>query len=160
MPTPGGPLYFFVAFSRNHTPPMAFAHTQKGWRVILKIDGGSKIRWEWGAAAKHCQQNKMAASRLSQNTAKRKKSVSFVIRDEVERQHRAGVNALQLDPVTGRLFSAGRDSVIRCWDVGSVNPVCFCFYLYGDMNTIYFLCVLFIYWRFVVIFEPYCTRGL
>ena len=75
----------------------------------------------------------MAASRLSQNTAKRKKSVSFVIRDEVERQHRAGVNALQLDPVTGRLFSAGRDSVIRCWDVGSVNPVCFCFYL---MNTI------------------------
>ena len=42
MPTPGGPLNFFVAFSRNHTPPMAFAHTQKGWGVILKIDGGRK----------------------------------------------------------------------------------------------------------------------
>lgn len=70
-----------------------------------------------GLAAKQLQQNKMAASRLSQNVTKRKKTVSFVIRSEVERQHRAGVNALQLDARTGRLFSAGRDSVIRCWDV-------------------------------------------
>ena len=68
----------------------------------------------------------MAASRQSQNASKRKKTVSFVIRNEVERQHRAGVNALQLDANNGRLFSAGRDSVIRCWDAGSANPVRFC----------------------------------
>lgn len=63
----------------------------------------------------------MAASRLSQNSSKRKKTVSFVIRNEIERQHRAGVNALQLDASNGRLFSAGRDSVIRCWDVEDAN---------------------------------------
>lgn len=42
--------------------------------------------------------------------------VSFVIRDEVERQHRAGVNSLQLDTATNRLYSAGRDSIIRTWN--------------------------------------------
>jgi WD repeat-containing protein 48 len=68
----------------------------------------------------------MAASRLSQNSSKRKKTVSFVIRNEIERQHRAGVNALQLDASNGRLFSAGRDSVIRCWDVEDANSVSFC----------------------------------
>ena len=93
-----------------------------------------------------CQQNKMAASRLSQNTSKRKKSVSFVIRDEVERQHRAGVNALQLDPATGRLFSAGRDSVIRCWDVGSISPVCNSLFLLIIHTICYFLSVLYIQW--------------
>ena len=89
-----------------------------------------------------CKQKKMAASRLSQNVSKRKKTVSFVIRNEVERQHRAGVNALQLDSSTGRLFSAGRDSVIRCWDVGSLSRGkgetivrCFCtFFLYLSLS--------------------------
>lgn len=42
--------------------------------------------------------------------------VSFVIRDEVERYHRSGVNALQYDPVLNRLYSAGRDSIIRIWN--------------------------------------------
>ncbi|CAB3360713.1 Hypothetical predicted protein [Cloeon dipterum] len=42
--------------------------------------------------------------------------VSFVIRDEVEKCHRSGVNSLQLDPHQQRLFSAGRDSIIRIWD--------------------------------------------
>lgn len=41
--------------------------------------------------------------------------VSFVIRDEEERRHRNGVNALQLDPLNGRLYSAGRDAIIRVW---------------------------------------------
>ena len=67
----------------------------------------------------------MAGTRPVQNTAKRKKTVSFVIRDEVETQHRGGVNALQLDRATGRLFTAGRDSVIRCWNVESRNSVSF-----------------------------------
>ncbi len=43
--------------------------------------------------------------------------VSFVIRDEVECQHRSGVNALQYDPGFNRLYSAGRDSIIRIWNL-------------------------------------------
>lgn len=43
--------------------------------------------------------------------------ISFVIRDEEERKHRAGVNALQYDPVYHRLYSAGRDSFIRIWSI-------------------------------------------
>lgn len=46
---------------------------------------------------------------------RKKTQVSFVIRDEEERRHKAGVSALQLDPVQGRLYSAGRDSIIRVW---------------------------------------------
>lgn len=53
----------------------------------------------------------------SQTTHRRKVSVSFVIRDEEERRHRSGVNALQYDCNTARLYSAGRDSIIRCWNV-------------------------------------------
>ncbi|KAJ7369431.1 WD repeat-containing protein 48, partial [Desmophyllum pertusum] len=48
--------------------------------------------------------------------SRRKVTVSFVIRDEEEPLHRSGVNALQLDKNTGRLYSAGRDSIIRCWN--------------------------------------------
>jgi len=40
-----------------------------------------------------------------------------VIRDEVEKYNRNGVNALQLDPALNRLFTAGRDSIIRIWSV-------------------------------------------
>lgn len=42
--------------------------------------------------------------------------VSMVIRDEVEKRHRAGVNSLQYDPALHRLYSAGRDSIIRIWN--------------------------------------------
>ncbi|KAI5755314.1 WD repeat-containing protein 48 isoform X3 [Diaphorina citri] len=49
----------------------------------------------------------------------RKRQVSFVIRDEVERQHRSGVSSLQFDDATGRLYSAGKDSIIRAWDTRS-----------------------------------------
>uniref|UniRef100_A0A2K5BW91 WD repeat-containing protein 48 n=1 Tax=Aotus nancymaae TaxID=37293 RepID=A0A2K5BW91_AOTNA len=44
-------------------------------------------------------------------------TVSYVIRDEVEKYNRNGVNALQLDPALNRLFTAGRDSIIRIWSV-------------------------------------------
>lgn len=40
-----------------------------------------------------------------------------MIRDEVEKYNRNGVNALQLDPALNRLFTAGRDSIIRIWSV-------------------------------------------
>lgn len=43
--------------------------------------------------------------------------ISFVIRDEEERKHRAGINSLQLDAKQGILYSAGRDGIIRQWDV-------------------------------------------
>lgn len=51
--------------------------------------------------------------------------VSYVIRDEVEKYNRNGVNALQLDPALNRLFTAGRDSIIRIWSVyqHKVNPL-------------------------------------
>ena len=39
-----------------------------------------------------------------------------MIRDEVEEHHRSGVNSIQYDENSHRLFSAGRDSIIRIWD--------------------------------------------
>ena len=47
--------------------------------------------------------------------------VSFVLRDEGERCHRAGVNALQLDPHLNRLYTAGRDSIIRIWNTQNMR---------------------------------------
>ncbi|TRY75454.1 hypothetical protein TCAL_07104 [Tigriopus californicus] len=48
---------------------------------------------------------------------RKKVQVSFVIRDEGERCHRAGINSLQYDPTVNRLYTAGRDSIIRIWNV-------------------------------------------
>ncbi|MCL4127323.1 UNVERIFIED_CONTAM: hypothetical protein GTU68_032773, partial [Idotea baltica] len=45
-----------------------------------------------------------------------RKKISFVIRDEVEKFHRSSVNSLQYDPYLQRLYSAGRDSIIRIWN--------------------------------------------
>ena len=39
-----------------------------------------------------------------------------MMRDEVERHHRSGVNAVQFDPLLNRLYTAGRDSIIRIWN--------------------------------------------
>ncbi|GBP16829.1 WD repeat-containing protein 48 homolog [Eumeta japonica] len=52
-------------------------------------------------------------------TMRKKTQVSFVIRDEEERRHKNGVSSLQLDPLQGRLYSAGRDGIIRVWHTGS-----------------------------------------
>jgi len=49
--------------------------------------------------------------------------ISYVIRDEVERQHRSGVNSLKYDPSLNRLYSAGRDSIIRIWNTKN-HAVC------------------------------------
>lgn len=48
--------------------------------------------------------------------SKKKISLTYVIRDEIERHHRSGVNSLQFDSSNGRLYSAGRDSIIRIWN--------------------------------------------
>ncbi|EZA52289.1 WD repeat-containing protein 48 [Ooceraea biroi] len=58
----------------------------------------------------------MAAHKTGGQSARKKVQVSMVIRDEVEKQHRAGVNSLQYDPALHRLYSAGRDSIIRIWN--------------------------------------------
>lgn len=55
------------------------------------------------------------------NAPQKKVMVSFVVRDEQEPKHRAGVNSLQYDPNMERLFSAGRDSIIRTWDCKNLN---------------------------------------
>ena len=48
--------------------------------------------------------------------AKRKIVVSYTLRDEFEPKNRLGINALQFDNKVNRLFTAGRDSIIRCWN--------------------------------------------
>ena len=49
----------------------------------------------------------------------RKVTISYVIRDEEEKLNRSGVNALQIDAIDNRLYTAGRDSIIRCWNISS-----------------------------------------
>ncbi|XP_012528857.1 WD repeat-containing protein 48 [Monomorium pharaonis] len=63
----------------------------------------------------------MAAHKTVGPSARKKVQVSLVIRDEVEKQHRAGVNSLQYDPALHRLYSAGRDSIIRIWNCRSMK---------------------------------------
>jgi hypothetical protein len=47
--------------------------------------------------------------------------------DQVQQQrHCFGINSLALNEEDGHLYSAGRDSTIRCWDVNKV-----CFYAWG-----------------------------
>lgn len=56
---------------------------------------------------------------------RKKIQVSYIIRDEMEKLNRSGINAIQHDPLTNRLFTAGRDSIIRIWncDGGPVEDV-------------------------------------
>ena len=49
----------------------------------------------------------------------RKVTISYVIREEEEKLNRSGVNALQIDAPSDRLYSAGRDSIVRCWNISS-----------------------------------------
>jgi len=52
---------------------------------------------------------------------KKKIAVSFIIRDKEERLNRSGVNAVRVDPNQHMLFTAGRDSIIRSWDIENAN---------------------------------------
>ncbi|CAF3485444.1 unnamed protein product [Rotaria sp. Silwood1] len=47
---------------------------------------------------------------------KKRVQLSFLIRNENERVHRGGINALRYDAKNDRLYTAGRDSIIRAWD--------------------------------------------
>ncbi|VDO12224.1 unnamed protein product [Rodentolepis nana] len=50
------------------------------------------------------------------NYAKKKICLSMVMRAKEERRNRFGVNSLDYDPYQKRLYTAGRDSIIRVWD--------------------------------------------
>lgn len=52
---------------------------------------------------------------------RRKVAVSYVIRDVEEKLNRSGVNKLCLDHTHQLLYTAGRDSIIRSWDVNQNN---------------------------------------
>lgn len=51
------------------------------------------------------------------STSRKKIVISFVIRDVEEKFNRAGINAVRIDPTNQILYTAGRDSIIRAWDV-------------------------------------------
>uniref|UniRef100_A0A915AQJ8 WD repeat-containing protein 48 homolog n=1 Tax=Parascaris univalens TaxID=6257 RepID=A0A915AQJ8_PARUN len=61
------------------------------------------------------------AAHMAIPPVKKKVQVSFVIRDEKEPMHRSGVNCLQYDPQSGRLYSAGSDTIIRIWKTQPSN---------------------------------------
>ena len=44
-------------------------------------------------------------------------------RDPDEPWNRSGVNALQIDRLARRLYTAGRDSIIRTWDISDNKEV-------------------------------------
>ena len=62
-----------------------------------------------------------ASSSMSRPTGRRKVAISYVIRDVEEKLNRAGVNKLCLDPTHQLLYTAGRDSIIRSWDLSQID---------------------------------------
>ncbi|TKR57585.1 hypothetical protein L596_030269 [Steinernema carpocapsae] len=52
---------------------------------------------------------------------KKKVQISMTIREEHEPMHRAAVNSIQFDRQTGRLFTAGSDTIIRVWNTSHLN---------------------------------------
>lgn len=59
--------------------------------------------------------------RQNSHVNKKKVSVSYIIRDKDEHCHRSGINSLTYDPYLERLYTAGRDSVIRIWGFGKTS---------------------------------------
>lgn len=51
------------------------------------------------------------------SSSRKRIAISFVIRDVEEKFNRAGVNAVRMDPTNQVLYTAGRDSIIRMWDI-------------------------------------------
>ncbi|CAH8617552.1 unnamed protein product [Heterobilharzia americana] len=58
---------------------------------------------------------------MNMNVCRKKGRLSYFIRAEVEPRNRSGVNSLQYDHCTDRLFTAGRDSIIRVWNTKRSN---------------------------------------
>ena len=53
----------------------------------------------------------------SSSSSRKKVCVTYTIRQKDEPRNRSGVNRIRVDPVNKRLYTAGRDSIIRCWDL-------------------------------------------
>lgn len=53
------------------------------------------------------------------SSSRKKTAISFVIREVEEKFNRAGVNALRIDPTNQTLYTAGRDAIIRAWDINN-----------------------------------------
>ena len=88
--------------------------------------------------------SKRGAGRSSGGQRKRM-SVSYTIRDVKEPLNRAGINALAIDPSKKLLYTAGRDAVIRCWDISEahgqkqcVSQTDYAIICNGDMNFFHF----------------------
>lgn len=58
----------------------------------------------------------MANLKAGGPTNRKKVQVSMVICEAEEKKHRSGVNALQFDASLSRLFSAGRDGIVRVYE--------------------------------------------
>ena len=66
-------------------------------------------------------QRVVASGKGTTSRMKKKIAVSYIIRDKEERSNRSGVNAVRVDPNHHMLFTAGRDSIIRSWDIDNAN---------------------------------------
>nr|CAH8863143.1 unnamed protein product [Trichobilharzia regenti] len=75
------------------------------------------------------------------NVCRKKGRLSYFIRSEVEAKNRSGVNALQYDQCTERLFTAGRDSLIRVWNTKKpADPLVHAMEHHADWVTDIVLC--------------------
>ncbi len=67
---------------------------------------------------------RLTSGKATTGRAKKKIAVSYIIREKEEPLNKSGVNALRLDPAHHLLYSAGRDSIIRSWDVEKAQKKC------------------------------------
>lgn len=118
------------------------------WRVeALKRAQGSGCVVGGGGAANKGVRDKSLTSLLTHRGVFQ---VSYVIRDEVEKYNRNGVNALQLDPALNRLFTAGRDSIIRIWSVYQHKVKLIRLFIYIK-NIIWQLCCMHFFFLFSMV---------
>ena len=92
------------------------------WRIGNENKSWQKKKCKMAAGVRPCSGHSHTHPH-NHTMPRRKVTVSFTMRDEQEPLHRSGVNALQLDKKTGRLYSAGRDSIIRCWNTNAEQKV-------------------------------------
>ena len=92
------------------------------WRIGNENKSWQKKKCKMAAGVRPCSGHSHAHPH-NHTMPRRKVTVSFTMRDEQEPLHRSGVNALQFDKKTGRLYSAGRDSIIRCWNTNGEQKV-------------------------------------
>ena len=57
----------------------------------------------------------------STTSSKRKVSVTYTLREKREPLNRSGVNQIRVDSDNKKIYTAGRDSIIRCWDLSELS---------------------------------------